>query len=417
MEQIRPVTLADFEEIVRIIGRAYPGSELLTEANRPAFAQRVKDTIENDPHASFHGCYRDDKLIGIMKWFDFSMNVHGARMLTGGIGSVAVDLLYKKEKVAKQMLQSFLYTYRERGISLVSLYPFRVDFYKRMGFGIGTKIHQYKIKPSSLPYRAKGSISYLGLADLEEILACYNRIARKIHGMIARSERQIKLFLEQPQRIVVGSRDSEGVLTGCIAFRFQRAHEENRMHNNIAVEEFIYETREAFAQLLSFLHSQADQIQRILLSTQDEHLQHLLSDPGNGTDRLLPGIYHESNTSGVGLMYRIINVPLFFHQLSRQHFGTETCLVRFTVRDSFLPENEGSWLIQFREGLPQVVESGQAEVEAVMDISDFSSLAMGVVGFDKLYLYGLAEVDDETKLPLLQRLFAGLSKPICTTTF
>lgn len=69
------------------------------------------------------------------------------------------------------------------------------------------------------------------------------------------------------------------------------------------------------------------------------------------------------------------------------------------------------------DGLPQVVESGQADVEAAMDISDFSSLVMGVVGFDKLHLYGLAEVDDERKLPLVQRLFAGLPKPVCTTFF
>lgn len=417
MEEIRPVTLADLEEAVRIIGMAYPGNELLTEANRQLYTARVKDTIENDTHASFHGCYRGEKLVGTMKWFDFSMNVHGTKMLTGGIGSVAVDLLYKKEKIAKQMLHSFLYSYRERGISLVSLYPFRVDFYKQMGFGIGSKINQYKIKPSSLPYRNKGEIAYLGIADKEDVLACYNRVVRKTHGMISRNETQVRQFLEQPQRIVVGSRDREGGLGGYLAFRFERAHPENRGYNNIAVDEFIYETREAFAQLLSFLHSQADQVQRILLSTQDEHFQHLLSDPGNGSNRMLPSIYHESNASGVGLMYRIIDVPLFIHQLSRNRFGTQSCLVRFTLRDTFVPENDGSWLIQFEEGLPQVVDGGQADAEVTMDISDFSSLAMGVVSFEKLYLYGLAELDDESKLPLVQHLFAGLSKPTCMTAF
>ena len=111
----------------------------MASENAQRFSERVKDTLENDPNVSFHGCYRNDQLIGMMRWHDLSMNVHGTQMLTGGIGMVAVDLLHKKEKVAKTMLEGFIGSYRERGVSLVSLYPFRVDFYKQMGFGVGTK--------------------------------------------------------------------------------------------------------------------------------------------------------------------------------------------------------------------------------------------------------------------------------------
>ncbi|MFD2370256.1 enhanced intracellular survival protein Eis [Brevibacillus sp. GCM10020057] len=416
MEEIRPISHGDIQDVVRITAMAYPGSSLLAPENSQRFAERVRDTLENDPHASFHGLFRENLLVGVMKWYDFPMNVHGIQLLTGGIGSVAVDLLHKKEKVAKAMLQGFLATYRERGVSLVSLYPFRVDFYKKMGFGVGSKLHQYRIRPASLPFTAKDKVHYLTDADREQILACYHRIVRQTHGMVKKTDRELKSFLEQPGLIVVGSKKEEKV-SGYLAFQFQSAHEDNRLQSDIVVKEFLYETPEAMAQLLSFLHTQSDQVQRVVLTTADDDFHLLLSDPGNGTDRLIPSVYHESHVSGVGLMYRVIDVPCFFHQLSRRRFGQESCLLRLRIRDSFLPENDGSWLIAFREGLPDVVEAGQPDVEMTLDISDFSSLAMGAVSLRKLHQYGLVQLSDDKLLPLLDNMFAVDEKPRCTTPF
>ncbi|WDV96871.1 GNAT family N-acetyltransferase [Brevibacillus parabrevis] len=416
MDEIRPVSLNDIDEVARIAAMAYPGSNLLGTEGRQQFAERVKSTLENDPNVSYHGCYRDGQLVGIMKWYDFSMYVYGQSVLTGGIGTVAVDLLHKKEKVAKTMLHGFLAAYRERGIPLVSLYPFRVDFYKQMGFGTGSKIHQYKFKPASLPYTGKDQIVYVTKEDKEQVLACYQRVARQTHGMIKRTERDVDSLLNVPEKIVVGVRQKDK-LTGYLAFQFESAHEENKIFNNIVVKELVYESREALAQLLSFLHSQADQIQRVVLNTADEDFHLLLSDPGNGTNRLLPSVYHESHVSGVGLMYRVIDVPGFFRQMSAHRFGAETVRLQLTVRDSFLPENSGTWLVQFTDGHARVVEEGQADAAVQLDISDFSSLVMGAVRFSKLHEYGLAELDDLRALPQLDRLFYTTKKPQSMTPF
>lgn len=91
--------------------------------------------------------------------------------------------------------------------------------------------------------------------------------------------------------------------------------------------------------------------------------------------------------------------------------------MRLNIRDSFLPENEGSWLIEFSEGHPQVVEAGEPDVELGMDISDFSSLVMGVISLRKLHLYGLADISDEKQIPFVDRLFATGDKPRSTTPF
>jgi predicted acetyltransferase len=58
---------------------------------------------------------------------DFTMDFLGVRIPAGGVGQVAVDLLHKKEHVAKEMMAYALRHYRELGVPLVSLYPFRPD--------------------------------------------------------------------------------------------------------------------------------------------------------------------------------------------------------------------------------------------------------------------------------------------------
>ncbi|TGV30739.1 GNAT family N-acetyltransferase, partial [Mesorhizobium sp. M00.F.Ca.ET.186.01.1.1] len=107
----------------------------------------------------------------------------------------------------------------------------------------------------------------------------------------------------------------------------------------------------------------------------------------------------------------------FFRQMSAHRFGAETVRLQLTVRDSFLPENSGTWLVQFIDGHARVAEEGQADAAVQLDISDFSSLVMGAVRFSKLHEYGLAELDDLRALPQLDRLFYTAKKPQSMTPF
>lgn len=60
---------------------------------------------------------------------------------------------------------------------------------------------------------------------------------------------------------------------------------------------------------------------------------------------------------------------------------------------------------------------GHPDAEVAIDISDFSSLAMGAVRFHSLYAYGLTEVSNPACVEALGRLFAVPQKPRCTAAF
>jgi predicted acetyltransferase len=412
---VRPLTDEEIGSFARIAANAYPAMRLASEEDVRGFAERLRDRMD-PPADTLYGAFRDEALVGGMRLIEFHMNVRGQTLPTGGVGLVAVDLLHKKEKVARDLISSLLDWCGERSAPFAALYPFRPDFYKRMGFGYGTKANQYHLRPDAFPASGdRSALRYLAVVDKEAMADCYARVQRRTHGMMEKLPKETGRYLEGGDARVIGH-ELDGALTGYMAFGFDTDPSGNFIVNNLHVRELVYETREALAALLAFLHSQADQITRVVLETQDDAFHHLFAEPRDDSARLFPSVYHQTNTQGVGVMYRVVDTRAAWEALSGVDFG-ETLRLRLHARDTFRPANDQAVTVAFAEGRPRVVEEGQHEVALQLDIAEFSSLLMGAVDLESLYLYGLAEVSDPTWIPRLTRLFATPRKPITTTPF
>ncbi len=417
MSEVKRLADADFDDFVTIGVNAYPGMRIVSAEDRERLRQHFLKTHHEDPTAAFYGLYRGGKLLGGMRLHDFTMTMFCTKIKAQGVGFVAVDIAHKKEKVARDMMAFFLEHCQRKRATLALLYPFRPDFYKRMGFGYGTKMSRYRVKPASLPRGdSKEHIRMLRAEDKPALLACYNRYAARTHGMIERSARDFDRLFDRPEPRVVGYTD-DGQILGYLVFTFQRGKEDNWLVNDVVVREFVYETREALSELLTFLHTQLDQINAIVFDTQDDSFHHLPLDPRNGMDNLIGPVYHESNTQGVGLMYRVVDTRGIFGLLREHNFGGQNCRLKLSITDSFVPHNHGSTIVHFERGRPHVEEGGDFEVEVRLDISDFSSLLMGVISFQSLYRYGLADISDAQYVDTVNALFKAEQKPVCMTDF
>lgn len=406
----------DLPDFMTIVANAYPRMNLSTPEERERTLNHLLRLQNEEPTSHMYGVYRDGILRGGMILYDFTMTVFSIPTLVGGVGLVAVDLLHKREKICKDMISFFLDYYKKKGSFLTSLYPFRPDFYKEMGFGFGTKLHQYRLHPDQLPARTREHIHFLSAKDTSALVDCYNRYAMRTHGMMKlTSKRKVERLMDDPLTRIVGYKAGD-TIQGYLIFTFKEAETENFVINDIRVREFICETREAFWELLTFLHSQKDQIRYCIINTHDECFHHLLDDPRYGEDMLMPHIYHETDRGGVGLMYRVIDVRRAFEVLKDHNFGGLDCRLRIDIEDRFYPENQGSYIIHFEKGIPKLGRN-DFEVSICLEISDFSSLIMGVVPFDKLHIYGLAEISDCGYIDIVTRLFAWPEKPVCTTEF
>jgi predicted acetyltransferase len=343
--------------------------------------------------------------------------VFGTMVASGGVGYVAVDLLHKKQAVAKELLSFFVRRCREHDQPLALLYPFRPDFYKKMGFGYGTKISQYRVQPASLPRSAgKAHVRRLAPDDAPLLAACYSRFCAARHGLIARAEADAQASFGNLENRLVGYANNRRI-EGYLSFSFKSNRDDSFLRNDIVVRELVYEHAEALAELLAFLHTQADQIDQIFFNLHDDSFHHLLFDPRNGSNNPIATLYQESNTQGVGLMYRVVDTRALFQRLADHDFGGQTCKLKISIDDSFLPENSGDLVVHFESGHATVQEDGDYDLAIQLDVAEFSSLLMGVVSFAALQRYSLATISDAGGIGTVSRLFHAEEKPICMTLF
>ncbi len=416
MREIRPLGQEDWDEYVTISMNAYPGMRVNTAVEQDRLRNRGK-RMNADPTITFYGLFAAEALRGVMRLHDFTMHLHGTELPVGGVGAVAVDLYHKKQRIAYDLIQFFLDHYREQGAPLAVLYPFRPDFYKEMGFGYGRKLNQYRIKPADLPGDGRReNVAPLTNRDRHALAACYKRYMAQNNGLMALSDFAVHSFFNSPKLRLAGYWQDD-LLRGYIVFRFEPLGEENFLRNNIVVRHLVYETPEALHGLLAFLRLQADQIERVILHTQEEDFHLLLADPRNGRVPLMPSVYHETNTQGTGIMYRLIDLPRYFALLREHNFGGQTVRLQVTLTDSFYPANAGSWLIDFADGRARLCESGDYDVEIRLDVAEFSSLAVGAANFRRLMIYGLAAISDRHYIDTVHRLFYTEKKPLCMSSF
>ncbi len=417
MSEIKPIPSENLSGFVDIFADAYPGAKVRTQADKDKLCESLKEQAA-DPRIGNYGLYRDGKLLGGMRLFDFTMNLFGHKVLAGGVGTVAVEFLHKKEGVAKEMMQFYLNHYHERKAPLLVLWPFRPDFYRKMGFGLGARINQYCAKPHSFPATgSKEHARYLTADDIPALNDCYNRYVDTTTGMIEELEINWRAFFKPTSTMKLVGYEKDGRLQAYLLFQFSPGESGSWLDNKVDVVECIYENREALAGLAAFLHTQFDQIERIVFSTSDDSFYYILEDPRNGTRNVMRPVYHESNVCGVGIMYRVLDLERILAILKDHDFNGQSCRLKLVLRDSFFPENDGPRVIHFQNGRARLVSGDEYDVEVTMDVADFSSMFMGAVTFEKLYEYRLADISDPGYIGAVNRIFYREHKPVCLTTF
>lgn len=412
MYSIKKLDSIQITDLAKIRANAYPAIPLSLEKH--AEIMHVQNEYD---FMNFYGLFNEENLIAGMRLHDFKMNLLNQKIFAGGVGSVAVDLLHKKEKVALEIIKFFIYHYKERGASMALLYSFRPDFYKRMGFGFGTSINQFKIKPCDLPKgNSKKNIKFLSKDDAEIMCKFYNSIVNKTNGLIEKCPKEFESLFNIETTKVVGYRVDNTIL-GYLIFHFRKSEAGSFLINDIFVSQMLFDNSEVFLELMTFLNTQSDQIRYVIINTQDENFRFALNDPRNNSDRLLVSVYHECSTQGTGIMYRVINIPKLFEDLKAHNFNNINCKLKLSILDSLIPESQGSYVVHFNNGSSSLVENDDYDVELTMDIADFSSLITCAVDLKSLYRYGRVLLSDKDYLNTLNVLFSSDEKPLCMTDF
>jgi GNAT superfamily N-acetyltransferase len=403
--------------LARLMADAYPIMGITTSAALDDYAERMAQLIrDDDPAWIVVIAQRDGVLAGGMRLYDYRMNVRGRDALAGGVGSVAVARTHKRQGIARALIGWYLDHYRERGAPFAVLNPFKLDFYRTLGFGYGTPMHRFRFAPGTLrDDGARGTPRELGTGDLDDLLACYERVRAATNGLIAKHRSVTERALADAALRYVAVED-DGTLRAFMQTSVVAADPELRNRDELVVRDLAYEDDASLAALLGYLRAQRDQFARVVIESQDAAFHLCAADPRDGSDvAVAPPAAHRVAETGLGTMYRILDVERALAHVP----GTPAPLVlRIDVDDPFQPAVGGTRTFRFGpSGAPRRDDAAAPDATLTIGIHDLSSVVVGSLSVRDVVRHRLATVEPARALAIVDAAFRADQPPVCTTRF
>lgn len=445
--EVRRLTPEDMADYMDIYLNAYPAGKDLSDECREKYYKRNLQSLQEFDHVNFFGLFEEDKtLIATMKLIDFDINLFGEMRKACGLMALGVHPLHKKKGAARDMVRFFERYTVESGAAVAMLLPFRVDFYRKMGYGCGTRLEEYHIRTEYLPKwnpnQGDGKVDESGEGDsgaaitlklldkeeVDQVLACHKRFVQKYHGAVCKFEEEIRDMRGDDEIRRLGAfRGSE--LSGYAAFTFVNTSDCNYTCNRMDVKELVYEDESVLRALLGGLRMQGDLAQSVILRSGEPDFYHVLESCQDMSDNYIDFGFLQTNISALGTMYKIPEMGAFIAAAAHRKFPPENAAVGFRVYDELAGE-EKQFSLQFTENadktcshwqyveVPEGAETAaKADVQVSCRLSDLSSLLMGSAEFGGMARLGLMTVSDPNWICRLDRLFHAEQKPFTNTDY
>lgn len=425
---IRPARETDAREVAELWGDAFPGR------------RTIEDRIAMLESGGRYGgletvlvmCDARGALAGAGKIYRMESRIAGAALPMMGLAAVAVAPSFRRRGLGARLCTEAMDVARQRGDVVSILYPFRPDYYERLGWGLVGELHDYRFETAALPRyeEARHVRPATGDTDSGAIAGCYARVAARSNGPITRDPRVWAYRLAgedlgvRPladdassgtaranagvQAIVF---DHDGV-TGYALLRSvsRRAAGERTLE----IREIVAESERAYRGLLGHVATLDGRWPRGRhFARPEERFGDRLRDPrppGRPTARSL---YFPTARIVRGPMLRVLDVAEALR--ARPWFdagGGRAGSLRIRLHDAQRPENEGPWLVRLDDagggvveaGVERRGEAGEPVVELSTDASAFARIFAGEISASDAACIGRAAIQGDASL--IDRAFA-----------
>ena len=413
---IRKLTPADMPGYMEIYLNAYPAGKDLSEECYDKYAARHEQSMEAFDHVTYYGLFEGEQMAAAMKIIDFQMNLYGKMRKATGLMALGVHPLHKKKGLAREMVKYFENYTKDSGATVALLLPFRMDFYRKLGYGCGTKMDEYHVPTSQLPKVDDISrLRYMGNGDIDKVLECHKAFVEKNHGQLYKFEEEVRDMRGDDEVRRIGYFDGE-VLKGYAAFTFVNTSDCNYTLNLMDVKELVYDDANVLKALLGGLRMQEDLAQSVIIRTGEPDFYHLLDSPQDVSGNYVDFGFLQTNISAVGTMYKVVDIQGFIEAAGWRIFPPVDYSVKFEVYDELAHKTE-SFVLAFDGGNWFYEPKAEADTVVKCNLSDFSSLLMGSAEFGGLARLGVLEINNPERIRLLDYLFHAEQKPFTNTDY
>lgn len=423
MREIKKIGPEIMDEYMYIYLNAYPAFKDLDEDCYKKYeAKNIRD-MELDNDVDFYGCFEDGKLVATMKLVSFSMNIYGEMKKAVGLMALGVHPLHKKQGIALEMVRFYEKYAVEHGALVCPLLPFRMDFYRAMGYGLGSRMDEYHLPTVNLPkWKDLSGLRPLSLDEIGEVFAVNDRFCEMNHGMLKKFSEEKRLMEADTATQRMGC-FKDGELTGYAAYRFENASDTNYTLNRIVIDELVYFDGETLRKLLGFFRNQADLAQTIVIRSGEEDFYHLFTDPAHISGYYIPNGYLQTNVSAICNMYKVMDPEAFVSETSYRRLPPLELTAAFEYHDE-MSDEIGSLAIRFAKNSDGISSSwAVAQKDERPDVTlrcmkgDLSSVLMGSAHIGALIRLGVMETDAPEYTDTLDMLLYHRQRPFSNNDF
>lgn len=412
---IRPAVAEDAREVAALWCEAFPG--------RRTVEQRVRMLESGGRYGGLETVLvmrsAEGALAGAAKLYRLEGHVAGVALPAMGLAAVAVAPAYRRHGLGARLCTHAIHTAADRGDAVSMLYPFRPDYYERLGWGLVGELHDYRFNTDALPtYREAHHVRVAADdADRDAIAACYARVAARSNGPISR-DRRVWSYRLAAEELGVRPLDADGGLPpdpklravvfdddGVTGYALLRhVTRRNGGERRLEVRELVAESERAYRGLLGHIADQGEAWPRARhFARPEERFGDRLRDPRPPGSSAVRSLYFPTARIVRGPMLRVLDVAAALRARSwfDAHAGRgPAATLRITVRDPQRPENEGPWAVRL-DG------AGGALVEAAEPATGSRGEAGGHAGMKGSEKGGRPAAELSTSASTFARMFAG----------
>lgn len=420
--EVRIITPDLIDEYITIYLNSYPAYKDLSEDGVLGYKTKYINSMKNDENITFVGLFEDGKFIALMKLIDFSMNTFGRMQHAVGLMSLAVHPMHKKQGAALDMVRFFEAYTRETKAAVAMLLPFRIDFYRKMGYGYGSRLDEYRIPTINLPkFEDISCIKFLNSEDTYQMLECQRKFAGLNHGMVVKFEDEIRDMFSDNQSKRIGC-FRNGKLQGYAVYTFVSESDVNYTLNRIEIKELVYLEPDVLKAFLGFFRNQSDLAQTVVIRTGEEDFYHILPSAQDISGNYIDFGFLQTNISAVGTMYKIVDLDNFVSLTDYRRFPLADITVGFDYYDE-LSHTSKSFAVKFSGNDNLYSSWSPAPFDAPCDVriecrlSDISALFMGSCRLSSMVRLGNMRLSDPSFEAFLDSLFCCKQRPWTNTDY
>ena len=400
-ERFRPARAEEVPELARLVAHSFPVSGRTQEW--------WENTLRTDPRGGVEALWAGEGESGLVagcQILPLRQWIAGAAFPVMGLAMVAISPTHRRRGLAGRMVAEAFRHCLDRGDVASALYPFRVTFYEKLGYGLAGEAHQYVLPPESLPDdpgRLRVSL-VLTEEDRAAVRSVYDRWAPLQNGQMERVPGAWARLWQSQSHAVVLYRGESGEPEGYASVLYRT--DLPVASRFVEVEERAWLTPGAQRALYAWLASLGDQHRLLAYRAHpDEGFGERVQEPRlpqGGAPNW--GIWFPSATLMVGPMFRLLDLPRAFDRRTAPEGISLT--VKLEVTDEQLPENRGSWWLRVEGGAMRLERgSGAAEATLSLPVRVLSRLFIGAVTPRQAVAAGGATIDRAEALDVLDGAF------------